>query len=59
MQKKFHVKCATKFVGGLLLDYSEVMLNIFELSLAWEDVESWLVYADNLFELPNHISHLK
>ena len=27
----------------------EVMLNIFEFSWMWENVESWLVYANNLF----------
>ena len=32
------------------------MLNIFELSGMGENVESWLVYAKKLFELPDHIS---
>ena len=27
----------------------EVMLNIFEFSRVWENVESWLVYANKLF----------
>ena len=31
------------------LKHFEVMLNIFEFSRAWENVESWLVYADNIF----------
>ena len=30
------------------LKYFEVMLNIFEFSRAWENVESWLVYANKL-----------
>ena len=31
------------------LKYSGVMLNIFEFSRVWENVESWLVYANELF----------
>ena len=31
------------------LKYFEVMLNIFEFSLVWENVESWLVPANKLF----------
>ena len=34
------------------------MLNIFEFSGMWENVDSWLVYANNLFELPNYISRV-
>ena len=37
--------------------YSEVMLNIFELSRKWENAESSLVNA-NKPVLPNHISRL-
>ena len=29
--------------------YFEVMLIIFEFSRVWENVESWLVYANKLF----------
>ena len=29
--------------------YFEVTLNIFEFSRVWENVESWLVYANKLF----------
>ena len=29
--------------------YFEVMLNIFEFSWVWENIESWLVYANKLF----------
>ena len=28
--------------------YFEVMLNIFEFSQVWENIESWLVYGDKL-----------
>ena len=41
-----------QLVGGLLLKklkYFEVILNIFEFSRVWENVESWLVYANKLF----------
>ena len=31
------------------LKYFEVMLNIFELSRVWENVEYWLVSANKLF----------
>ena len=31
------------------LKYFKVMLNIFEFLLVWENVESWLVYANKLF----------
>ena len=44
--------CATQLAGGLLLEkvkYFKVMLNIFEFSRVWENVESWLVYASKLF----------
>ena len=44
--------CATQLAGGLLLKklkYFEVMLNIFEYSRVWENVESWLVSANKLF----------
>ena len=50
--KKSIVACATQLAGGLLLKklkYFEVMLNIFEFSRVWENVESWLVYANKLF----------
>ena len=39
-------------MGGLLLKklkYFEVILNIFEISWVWENVESWLVYANKFF----------
>ena len=52
MQEKSLVICGTQFAGGLLLKklkYSEVMLNIFEFSRVWENVESWLVYANKFF----------
>ena len=42
----------TQLVGGFLLkklEYFEIMLNIFELLWVWENVESWLVYANKLF----------
>ena len=29
--------------------YFEVMLNILEFSRVWDNVESWLVYANKLF----------
>ena len=47
-------------VGLLLkkLKYFEVMLNVFEFSRVKENGESCLVYANKLFELPNHISGL-
>ena len=38
--------------GGFLLKklkYFEVMLNIFWFSRVWENLESWLVYANKLF----------
>ena len=37
--------------GGLLLKKLnfENMLNIFEISRVWENVEPWLVYVDELF----------
>ena len=41
-----------QLVGGLLLKqlkYFEVMLSIFEFSRVWENVESWLVYANKFF----------
>ena len=41
-----------QLAGGVLLKklkYFEVMLNIFEFSPVWENVESWLVYANKLF----------
>ena len=40
------VKFATQLAGGLLLKklkYFEVMLNIFEFSRMWKNVESWLL----------------
>ena len=42
----------TQSAGGLLLKklkYFEVALNIFEFLQLWENVESWLVYANKLF----------
>ena len=44
--------CATHLAGGLLLkilNYFKVTLNIFEFSRAWENVETWLVYANKFF----------
>ena len=44
--------CATQPAGGLLLKkpkHFEVMLNIFEFSRVWENIESWLVYTNKLF----------
>ena len=44
--------CTTQLAGSLLLKklkYFEVMLNIFEFSRVWENVELWLVYASQLF----------
>ena len=46
------VICTTQHAGGLLLKklkYFEVMLNIFEFLRVWENIESWLVYANNVF----------
>ena len=34
------------------------MLNIFEFSRVRENADSWLVYANKIFEFPNHISKL-
>ena len=31
------------------LKYFEVMLNVFELSQVWENVESWLICVNNFF----------
>ena len=42
----------TQLAGGLLLEklkYFEAILNIFEFSQGWENVETWLVYANKLF----------
>ena len=39
-------------LGGLLwkkLKHFEVLLNIFEFSQVWENLESWLVYVNMLF----------
>ena len=50
--KKILVVCATQLAGGLLLKklkYCEVMLNIFEFSRVWENVESWSVHENKLF----------
>ena len=44
--------CATQLAGGSLLEklkYFEVMLNIFEFLPVWENIETWLVYANKLF----------
>ena len=43
---------ACRWFRGLLLKklkYFEVMLNIFEFLRVWENVESWLVFANKLF----------
>ena len=37
------------FIVKKKLKYFEVMLNIFEFLWVWENVKSWLVYANNLF----------
>ena len=53
MEKKFLVIYATQLTGGLLLKkvkYFEVILNIFEFSRVWENLEPWLVYANKQFE---------
>ena len=50
--RKSLLMCATQLAGGLLLKelkYFEVMLNIFEFSRVWENVESWLVSVNKLF----------
>ena len=50
--RKSLVICTTQLAGGFLLkklEYFETMLNIFELLWVWENVESWLVYANKLF----------
>ena len=50
--KKILVICATQLAGGLLLKklkYPEVILNIFEFSRVWENVESWSVHVNKLF----------
>ena len=50
--RKSLVICATQLACGLLLkrlSYFEVVLNIFELSRVWENVESWLVFPTKLF----------
>ena len=42
----------TRLAGGLLLKmlkYFELMLNIFEFSRVWENVESWFINVDKLF----------
>ena len=42
----------SQLAGGLLLKklkHFEVMLSIFKFLQVWEYVESWLVYANNLF----------
>ena len=40
------------------LKYFEVMLNIFEFSRVWENVKSWLVYANKLFWIVQPTSRL-
>ena len=50
--RKSLVICATQLAGCLLLKklkHFEVMLNIFEFSQVWQNVESWLVYANRYF----------
>ena len=50
--KKYLVLCASQLAGGSLFKkgkYFEIMLNIFECSQEWENLESWLVYANKLF----------
>ena len=49
--RKSLVICTTQLIGDLLLKmlkYFEVMLIIFEFSLEKENVESWLVYINQL-----------
>ena len=52
--------CVIQLDGGLLikLKYFEIMFNIFEFSQVWENVESWLVFANKLFDWLNNISQL-
>ena len=50
--KKSLVICMTQLAGGLLLkmlNYFEVMLNVFQFSRVWENIEFWLVCANKLF----------
>ena len=50
--KKILVICATQLAGGLSLKklkYPEVILNIFEFSRVWENVEPWSVHVNKLF----------
>ena len=54
-------KIATQFSGGLLLKklkYFVDMLNSFEFSRLWGNEESWLIYENKFFELPNDVSRL-
>ena len=44
--------CTTELADALLLKelkYFEIMLNIFEFSRGWENVEFWLVCANKIF----------
>ena len=42
-----------------MLEYFQILLNIFEISLVWGIVESWLVYTQASFhESSNRISWL-
>ena len=50
--RKFFLICTTELAGRLLLKklkYFDVVLNIFKFLRVWENVESWLIYADKLF----------
>ena len=47
-----YARISLQFAGGFLLKklkYFEVVLNIFEMSQVFENVESWLVYANQIF----------
>ena len=46
------IPCATQLAGGVLLKklkYFEVIWNSFEFLRVWENLESWMVYANKLF----------
>ena len=47
--RKSLIICGTQLAGGFLLKklkYFQAMSNILEFSREWENVESWLVYAN-------------
>ena len=55
IRKKSLVICATQLAGGALLKklkYFKVMLNIFEFSRVWENVEAWLFYRNHFMNRP-------